>query len=404
MDSKNMDNKDDVVTSDASSSSSLATKMPLEQAGHARAIDFKSKNIVDILQQQGQPERRHSMRGFEPVHADIVDYIVRITHRIWEEGDIGHIYDTYGHNCPVHSPYGVSYGAEETVAASVSTLAAFPDRRIYADDVIWTGDDVSGFHTSHLITSKATNFGYSPWGPPTHKQVEYRVAANCVVKRNKIVEEWVIRDTAAILRQLGFDAHEVAQSIAQGLAQKHGSALPGETARLQGQTPPKPYELTYDLSEYTSSDNNLAEGTRAVEKWLTRALHNMWNVRQFHTIAATHSADALMHVPNYSTLFGIGHIRTYMLHLISMLPDLTFNVEHVYSSVHPDDMIYRVAVRWRILGTHRGPGWYGQPSGKRVNILGISHIHVELDERGKPWITKHFCIYDELAVLAQLYV
>src|SRR5262245_64647602 len=39
--------------------------------------------------------RRQSMRGFEDTYVDIVDYIVRITHRIWEDQDIGYIYDTY---------------------------------------------------------------------------------------------------------------------------------------------------------------------------------------------------------------------------------------------------------------------------------------------------------------------
>ena len=39
--------------------------------------------------------RRQSMRGFEDTYVDIVDYIVRITHRIWEDQDVGYIYDTY---------------------------------------------------------------------------------------------------------------------------------------------------------------------------------------------------------------------------------------------------------------------------------------------------------------------
>jgi len=37
------------------------------------------------------------MRGFEATYGDIVDYSVRITHRIWEEGDMGYIYETYAH-------------------------------------------------------------------------------------------------------------------------------------------------------------------------------------------------------------------------------------------------------------------------------------------------------------------
>ena len=44
-------------------------------------------------------ERRQSMHGFEDTYVDIVDYIVRITHRIWEDQDVGYIYDTYSPGC-----------------------------------------------------------------------------------------------------------------------------------------------------------------------------------------------------------------------------------------------------------------------------------------------------------------
>ena len=42
-----------------------------------------------------QGERVQPMRGFEDTYVDIVDYIIRITHRIWEDQDVGYIYDTY---------------------------------------------------------------------------------------------------------------------------------------------------------------------------------------------------------------------------------------------------------------------------------------------------------------------
>ena len=29
------------------------------------------------------------MKGFEDTYVDIVDYIIRITHRIWEDQDVG---------------------------------------------------------------------------------------------------------------------------------------------------------------------------------------------------------------------------------------------------------------------------------------------------------------------------
>ena len=75
------------------------------------------------------------MRGFEDTYVDIVDYIIRITHRIWEEKDIGYIYDTYRHNCRVTDDCGLQYGRDKIVADTVHTINAFPDVRLYADEV-----------------------------------------------------------------------------------------------------------------------------------------------------------------------------------------------------------------------------------------------------------------------------
>jgi hypothetical protein len=33
------------------------------------------------------------MRGYEDTFSDIIDFIVRVTHRIWEEKAIGYLYE-----------------------------------------------------------------------------------------------------------------------------------------------------------------------------------------------------------------------------------------------------------------------------------------------------------------------
>ncbi|MBL8580849.1 MAG: hypothetical protein JNL61_01310, partial [Rhizobiaceae bacterium] len=67
------------------------------------------------------------MRGFDPTYVNIIDYIVRITHRIWEEKDIGYIYDSYSHDCTVWDDLGLQYGRDKIVADTVHTNNAFPD-------------------------------------------------------------------------------------------------------------------------------------------------------------------------------------------------------------------------------------------------------------------------------------
>ena len=112
-------------------------------------------------------KRRQSMRGFEDTYVDIVDYIVRITHKIWEEKSIGYIYDTYAHNAKVTDDYGLQYGRDKIVADTLHTINAFPDVRLFADEVVWAGDDERGFLTSHrcLITGHNTG-GLQPLRSP----------------------------------------------------------------------------------------------------------------------------------------------------------------------------------------------------------------------------------------------
>ena len=111
-------------------------------------------------------EKRQGMRGFDADYVDIVDYIVRCTHKIWEEKQVGLIYTHYGHNALVHGTRGDTYGIESVVAGTVQTLAMFPDRRLFADDVIWSGDDEQGYYSSHRITSTAHHSGFGVYGAP----------------------------------------------------------------------------------------------------------------------------------------------------------------------------------------------------------------------------------------------
>lgn len=351
--------------------------MAYPEPSDEHAIDLKRMGDLESIL-RGGGERRQSLRGFEPQYRDIVDYIVRITHRIWERADMGYIYDTYAHNVAVHTGDGTGYGVEGVVNGSIALLAAIPDRRMFPEDVIWSGDDEAGFHTSHLIVNSGTNLGYSPWGPPTGRRVAFLAIANCFVRENRVVEEWLVRDTGAIVRQLGFDLHEVARRAA---AERPAHAV-GETDRLDGQLPPARYQPRHDGDH--------------VEDLARRFFHELFNGRRFNLVDETHAPDAVTWVPNHAELIGPTRARTYLLGLVAQLPDLHLNVEHL-TWIGDEADGYRVAVRWRLQGSHRIHGWYGPPTGKRADLLGVSQLHVR---GGK--ITRHYMVFDELALLTQL--
>ena len=103
------------------------------------------------------------------------------------------------------------------------------------------------------------------------------------------------------------------------------------------------------------------------------------------------------HVTANRTLHGLGDFKAYLLSIIGAFSDVVLRVDHV---CHLDDGQgrYRVATRWTMQGTHDGPGWYGKPTGKRINILGISHQEIENGRINREWL-----VFDEFALLKQLY-
>lgn len=325
------------------------------------------------------------MKGFDDEFVDIVDYIVRITHRIWEEKGIGRIYDYYSHNCAVHTAYGSSYDREDVIAGTQKTLSAFPDRRLYADDVIWSGNDKDGYHTSHRITSIGHNSGYSAYGAPTGRKVVWRAIANCFVKENRVVEEWLVRDELNLVQQLGFDGREVAAKLAR---QETKNDIPrhahGEISAMRGSISPEALP-------------SQPSGEFDIEDFVRRNYHDIWNRRLLDSIRANYVETHICHTVSGREFYGADEYTAYVLSLLGMFPDAKMTVDHIYWIANAADR-YRVAVRWSLVGMHSGAGVYGEPTGKRVNIMGISHHHVQGGKFVAEWT-----VFDEIALLKQLY-
>lgn len=328
---------------------------------------------------------RQPMSGFEPTYVNIVDYIVRITHRIWEEKDIGYIYDTYSHDCTVWDDLGLQYGRDKIVADTVHTNNAFPDIRLVADEVVWAGNEQVGFHTSHRTKIIGTNTGFSRFGPPTGKRVQLWCIANCVARANEIFHEHVIYDTAGLLQQLGFDVVETAKRFAaQRQTSTFANFMAGEPKRLSGQGKPasRPIPTTRD---------DVGELVRA-------SFQTIWNRRNFGAIDAVYSPNIVMQGSTGRTYRGTGQIRSFILSLVAMFPDMSLTVDDLYWMGNPKDG-FIASIRWSAVGTHRGYGPYGEPTGKQVTLWGITQWVIE-----KGVVQKEWMMFNEFGVLMQLHL
>jgi hypothetical protein len=218
-----------------------------DKSGKARIarIDTPKEAVLQV-ERRDYPElaptnrpRSQSLDGFDDIYTDIVDYIVRCTHKIWDERDIGLIYTHYTHNCVLYGTTGTIYNREDVVRDTIQRLVSFPERRGMATQVIWNGNDKDGFYTSHLVTGSGRHTQFGHFGAPTGRPFVSRTIADCMILRNKIYREWVVADNMAIVRQLGLDPSAFAARTAKSKFDAGMLALDiGENRRMLGQNPP----------------------------------------------------------------------------------------------------------------------------------------------------------------------
>jgi len=329
-------------------------------------------------------EKRQSMRGFDDDYVDIVDYIVRCTHKIWEEHGIGLIYTHYNHNAIVHTAYGTTHGVEPVVKSTLQAQAAFTNRLALADDVIWCGNDEDGFYSSHRVTSVGLNTGYSTYGAPTGRRVVRHGFAECFVRENRIIEEWLVRDEVGVLRQLGLDPKQYVAELAQSgkyAWMKHEPR--GEIERVQGQLPPPIWEPKQ------SEDFD-------VEDFVRRAYHEIWNWRLLNKVNDYYVKNHIAHLTGERELYGRAAIGYFINCMLAMFPDAAMEIDH-FAVVGDEKKGYRVAIRWTFQGTHEGNGVYGKPTGKPVQFFGVSHHHIKDGKFVQEWT-----LFDEVALMLQL--
>ena len=350
-----------------------------------KVLQVERHDYPDLAPPGGK--RTQAMRGFDAIYTDIVDYIVRCTHKIWDERDIGLIYSHYTHNCVLYGTTGTLYTREDVVRDTIQRLVSFPERRGMATQVIWTGDEDAGFYTSHLVTGTGRHSQNGPLGGPTGRMFTSRTIADCMIYENRIFREWVVADTTAILQQLGLDVQAYAERIATASFDKGLVSLDiGENRQMIGQYPPE-----------AEADTALA--ATETERHTLRWMHDVYNRKMLGTIAQVCAPTVQFHGPLMSELYGVASVIHQTLGLIGSLPDAAFTPQHICSNPC-DEGGEKVAVRWIMEGHHLGYGilnHLGVPTGKRVQLMGISHFHYK---NGK--IVDEWRVYDEASMLVQV--
>ena len=317
------------------------------------------------------------MQGFSNQYKDFPDYILSITKQIWEDRDIASLHDLYAKDILVRSPASLVRGNQSVIAATMATLAEFPDRTLYGEDVIWSGTPEEGMLSSHRIVTTATHTRAGVYGAPTGKRLTYRIIADCHAKNNTIDDEWLIRDQGAIVRQLGWSPKDYAADL---IAREGG---PDKAI--------KPFTPAMDVSGPYAGKGNENEWGQKYADILQRLMGGSMDV-------VAKEYDRAVHCEYAGGVTGHSHsaVDQFWMPLRSAFPNAVFTIDHQIGREDPL-MPPRAALRWSLQGKHEGWGGFGAPTGANVYIMGACH-----GEFGLWGLRREYCLYDETAIWKQI--
>ena len=318
-----------------------------------------------------------ALDGFNPKFADFTDYILGITEEIWENRGLDTLNHYYAADITVRSPSSIVTGNQGVIAATMATLAEFPDRQLLGEDVIWSGNAESGFLSSHRILSTATHRGDGAYGPASGKTFTYRIIADCAARNNEIDDEWLIRDQGAIVRQLGLEAKTFA---AQQIEAEGGvdNAI-------------RPFTPVQDRGNRYTARGNVNEVGEHYADILGRLMR-----ADLAVIEREYDRAVQLEHPGGRTGHGWADADTFWLSLRSAFPNAVFTIHHQIGR-EDESMPPRSAIRWSLDGLHDGWGAFGAPTGAPVHVMGISHA--EFGPRG---LRREWVLFDETAIWKQI--
>lgn len=325
-----------------------------------------------------------SLDGFEAAYRNIIDYIVRITYRIWEDRDVEYIRATYADDARTYDDYGLQLGDEKIVQDTYHTTGAFSDIQLIADEIVWAGDDEVGFHTSHRTLIRGTNDGPSRYGPATGKSVDVLVIANCVSLRNEIFLEHVQYNSSAMLAQLGLELDDSVQELIA--APPAGWPREGETWR-QLRAAASPAEPLWKGEPITGFD---------VDRFVRDHFNELWNRRNIEALTANCAPSFSFQGPTNRISSGLDPMREFAQAIVAPFTDMEWRMDEVYWMGN-DSEGYLTSERWSAVGVHAKPGIYGPPTGRPVQIWGITQHEIK-DGR----IVREWTLFNELDLMMQI--
>jgi hypothetical protein len=307
-------------------------------------------------------------------YSDPDEFIREVTDLIWVSRDIGFIEDNYDADAIVHGGLGTTVGRKDVVESSLMRISDSPSRVPQAEDVVWEARGDDAFLSSHLVISTDRDVVGGRIVP-----IRSRTIANCLYRRGRMVEEWLVRDGLAMAQHRGQDPEEAARGL-RFLGYTGSITEPAKPDVLaEGDSGPRPDDFRPEC------------------QMVLEFIDEVWNGRKLNRLGDYMIRDLVLQSVGDQTLVRPDGYQRELLRLLAPFPSGRFEVRDIQTNYAERYAGLRIAVMWKLLANYNGIAAFGPLTGKPIELLGVSQF---LIQGGR--IVREMRVYDEIRLRAQI--
>jgi len=165
--------------------------------------------------------------GFSPQFDSIQQFILTLTHVVWEQKDIGQLADFYATPVVFITPEKQLTDLPQFMRLTLEAMHSFPQRTVLTEDILATENPGNEYYAAQRTIACIRHMGEGFFGAPSGKTLWVRTWADRICADGAVRQEWLLQDRAAIVAQLGLNVQEFARNLA-GMQEQLG--IPRATA------------------------------------------------------------------------------------------------------------------------------------------------------------------------------
>ncbi|KFC82447.1 nuclear transport factor 2 family protein [Buttiauxella agrestis] len=317
--------------------------------------------------------------GFSPQFDSIQQFILTLTHVVWEQKDIGQLADFYATPVVFNTPEKQLNDLSQFMRLTLEAMHSFPHRTVLTEDILCTHSPQFEYYAAQRTVACIQHQGEGFFGKPSGKSIWVRTWADRVCAEGAVRQEWLLQDRAAIILQTGMEVRDFARQLADSRREAGLENISAEEMDARWAGGPEGDDVDGPLAGL-------------IERYLS-----MWAGGNSGVVPGLYHPAATLHGPGHVLCTGEQDIGGFLSGYRASFADSETHLHHLVVRRDANEPV-RLSLRWSLLTWHDGYGKFGTPTRRPVSITGISQLELR-----DGLIIREYLGVDELAIWSQIF-